>query len=204
MYSYGYARNRRPIARSFQGLGGFEERQATRDEYNALAGHLQEIVSTLPSSIRAVVEIYLGRCRSVIARGAQYGDLLEIRAKIAEWETVILQQAAAERAAVARVVAEQQAAALKAEAQIVAAQEGATRIAAAKAAAAEAAAQRAAAAAAVEERALIAASEAQAQATMPSEARPIESYVQPLKAGLLDNPLLIAAAVGALIFLLKK
>lgn len=204
MYPYGFARNRRSIARGPYGLGGFEERQATRDEYNALAGHLQEIVSTLPSSIRAVVEIYLGRCRSVIARGAQYGDLLEIRAKIAEWETVILQQAAAERAAVARVVAEQQAATLRAEAQIVAAQEAESRIAAAKEAAALAAEQRVAEASAVEQRAMIAASEAQIQATMPLEAKPIDSYVQPLKAGLLDNPILIVVAVGALIFLFKK
>lgn len=201
MYSYGYARNRRPVARGLDGLEGFEERQAIRDEYNALAGHLQEIVSTMPPCIRPAVEMYLGRARAVIGRGAQHGDLMEIRAKVAEWEVIIFQVGAAERAAVARVVAEQQAAALKAEAQMVAASEAADRIVAAKEAAAEAAAQRAAAAATVEQRAAAAASDAQARADVPPGTVP---YVQPLKAGLLDNPLLIAVAVGALIFLLKK
>jgi hypothetical protein len=158
----------------------------------------------MPLSIRAAVLLYLGRTRAVIARGAVEVDKQEILAKIAEWNTAILQQAAAERAAVARVVAEQQAAMLRAEAQIVAAQEAETRIAAAKEAAALAAEQRAAAASAVEQRAMIAASEAQAQVAMPLEAKPVESYVQPLKAGLLDNPFLIVVAVGALIFLFKK
>lgn len=204
MYSYGYARNRRPIARGFGGLGGFKERQATRDAYNALADWLRDTAPSMPPSIRAAVELYVGHTRSVIVRGAQYGDLLEIRAKIAEWEKVILQQAAAERAAVTRVVAEQQAAALKAEARIVAEQEGQSRVAAATEAAATAAALRATAAAAVEQQATIAASEARVRADVPLEARPVESYIQPLKAGLLDNPLLIVVAAGALIFLLKK
>jgi len=187
---------------SLGGFGGWAEDQVIREEYQALANQVRRLAPTLTGALGTAVNLYLARIASVIARGAQATDVRNIVIKLGEWEQVILTQAAAEHAAVARVVAEQQAAALKAEAQIVAAEAKAAKIAEAEAAARRAAAARATAAATqtAATQAVVVTATAD-----PVTGEPYRAPVaEPLMAGLLDNPVLIAVAVGALIFLLKK
>lgn len=177
------------------GLGdAFSQREAIRISYNAMADYLRdELLPMLTGSIRTVVKLYLARTRAVMARGAIEADKQEIIRKIAEWEAVLLEQARLEQAAVSRVVAEAQADALIEEARIIQASDAQARIASAKAVAA-----------ATVERA---ASEAVAAATAASSTLPTGAaapYEQPIMASLTDNPLLLVAAAGALIFLLMR
>jgi len=175
----------------------FKAAQKIRDEYNAMADNLRDTVDAMPLFLQQLVRLYLPRTRSVIARGALEADKQEIIAKLAEWEALVVEHMAAERAAVAQVVAEQQAESLRAEALIVQQAETAARIAAAEAQALVADAQIASQAAAQ------AAAQQAIELGIPLPAV-VETYTPPVKAGLFDNPLVIVAAVGALIFLLKK
>lgn len=170
----------------------FKFAQRIRDEYNAMADNLRDTVDSMPVFLQGLVRMYLPRTRAVIARGAVESDKQEIIAKIAEWDALLVAQMAVERAAVSRVVAEQQAEALRDRARIVQRTE----------ASAELAATEAQARASEAETAVRAAAAAIPGETLPSGVTAPD--VQPLKAGLFDNPVLIAVAVGALIFLLKK
>lgn len=79
--------------------GGFQERQAIRDQYNTIADRIKQMYPTMPPSIRPAVGIYLGTIDSVIARGATASDLADIQAKSAEWESTIAMLAATPGAA---------------------------------------------------------------------------------------------------------
>jgi len=182
---FNLGRESRPNTWALSGLGSsFAERQAIREQYQAVASSLRKLAPSLPSNFQAVVNLYLSHVSSVIARGATATDLQRIKKKLGEWEALLLAQMAAEQAATERVAAEY---------------------------AAEAAAERARLERVAEERRAIeqeAAQRAAAADVMPDvsyEAADVApSIVEPIKAGLMDNPVLIAVAVGALIFLLKK
>jgi len=187
---------------AFGSVGGFKERQAIRDQYLAVVRGVQGLVPQLPSDMQVIVNLYLNHVASVIARGATISDVQEIEGKLAQWEAVYLSRIAAEQAATERVAAEY---AVEAATE----RERVKRLAAERAAEARAATARAAEARAATERAAearaAAAAAAEPPVTYPAVTTPsILPSAESLKAGLMDNPVLIAVAVGALIFLLKK
>lgn len=166
----------------------FWGRQAIRDQYQAAANALRELAPKLPVSFQSVVSLHLAEVSRVIARGATLTDLKSLKAKVAEWERLSLEQVAAELAATERVAAQY-------AAEAAAERERVERVAARRRAIEQAAA---AAAAGVSYEAPTTLYEAP---TALYEAPPVAA---PLMAGLMDNPVLIAVAVGAIIFLLKK
>jgi len=183
---YNLVSESRPGTWALNGLGlNFAQRQAIRDQYQAVAGSLRKLAPSLPSNLQAVVKIYLSHVSSVIARGATVTDLQQIKKKLGEWEALLLAQMAAETAATERVAAEFAAEAAAERARV-------ERVAAERKAAERVASERAAAAA----------------AGIPYQAPLVPGVAppaaEPLTAGLMDNPVLIAVAIGALIFLFKK
>lgn len=187
---YNLVRESGPDTWALNGLGSsFAERQAIRDQYQAVADSLRRLAPSLPSNFQAVVKIYLSHVASVIARGATAIDLQRIKKKLGEWEALLLAQMAAEQAATERVAAEY-------AAEAAAERERVERVAAERRAREQAAVERS--------------ERAAAGATLPvSYEAPTAPYVapsvaEPLTAGLMENPVLIAVAIGALIFLLKK
>ena len=67
---------------------GFQERQAIRDEYNALADSIKRMYPTLTGPVRDAVGFYLPTIEGVIARGAKAADLAELRDKAAVWQSM--------------------------------------------------------------------------------------------------------------------
>lgn len=64
----------------------FQEAQAVRDAYNAMADSLRDSLPLMPEgAVKSSMRAYLPVTRSVIARGAQASDLAELRAKINQW-----------------------------------------------------------------------------------------------------------------------
>lgn len=158
-------------------------RQRILEKYIAVSNMLKDLAPSLPASLQFVVKMYMTEVESVIARGPTQSDLSRIEAKLAEWEGMLLSQIAIDQAATERIAAEY----------------------AAEAAAERERLQRVALESRVTSREyaeLVAAAEAAGPIPyMPPVGPPI---AETIKTGLFENPVLIAVAVGALIFLLKK
>ena len=88
--------NGRPVSATIGGIfepsKSFQSRQAVRDEYQGLADNVRSLEPTLPASIKSLVARYLPHISSVIARGATASDLIELKAKIADWEAIYQKQ----------------------------------------------------------------------------------------------------------------
>lgn len=179
---YDSFRDVRPTMIALSGLGStFAERQAIRDQYAAGANALRTLAPNLPESLKAIVSMYLVKVSAVIARGATLTDLNRLKARLSEWNEMLISQAAAEQAATERVAAEYAAEAATERARV-------KLVTAGQATTAEQVATKRAAAA--------------KQAV--SDPLTTESFIAPIKTGLMENPVLIAVAVGAIILLLKK
>jgi hypothetical protein len=75
----------------FGPTAGFQERQAIRDEYNALADGLRDSLPGMPPGIvKEAIAMYLPVTRSVIVRGAKAADLSELKAKADEWRALAM------------------------------------------------------------------------------------------------------------------
>lgn len=72
----------------FGPTAGFQERQAIRDEYNALAGSIVGLLPTLTGPVKDAITFYRATIDSVVARGAKAADLAELKEKAAEWRAM--------------------------------------------------------------------------------------------------------------------